>query len=104
MLHPARQLADGDDVMIRVVAKGSTGEGASHLDVMRYLSSEALRHDTFNVAIPLLQEIRHEDWAFITMPLMHAGWYAGGARFEILAEGFDFIEQMCGVSRKVTSH
>jgi hypothetical protein len=99
LLHPARQLADGEHIMIRVVAKGSR-EGADHLDVIRYLSSEARRSDAFNISIPVLQEIHHEDWTFITMLRMHRGWYSFRAWFETLAEAFDFIEQLCGVSQR----
>jgi hypothetical protein len=61
----------------------------------------ARRSDAFNIVIPILQEIQHEDWTFITMPrMMSELWYHPGATFDTLAESFHFIEQLCSVSQK----
>jgi hypothetical protein len=94
MIYPARQVADDQDFLLRVVAKEGTKQ-SSELDVPRFLSTEEAQAHPQNIALPILEEFICDGWTFVLMPLLSVEWEHPW--FFTLAEVLDCIELIVGV-------
>jgi hypothetical protein len=57
---------DDLDVMIKVISYKE--DGASELEILKYLSSEPVKSDADNPAVPLLDFLCHDDLKFAVQP------------------------------------
>ena len=57
---------DGLDVMIKVISYKQ--EGASEVEILKYLSSEPVKSEADNPAVPLIDILCYDHWTFSVQP------------------------------------
>jgi hypothetical protein len=80
-------------VVIKVVAKAE--EGLRELQILRRLSSEPLKSDPSNPAVPVIEFLTYEDWHFAVMPFCDP---FDSAPFLTASECLNVAEQALSVS------
>lgn len=98
----AVRISDGRPVVLKRFELPANGQ--TELEVNSILSSEPLKNDPRNPALPMLDVIYAPDQCFMVFPFGHTLY---GMEFDTIGEGLDFVEQTLevrGSSASLTCH